>query len=75
VKRQNDTQIGYRAYIAMLQLFPDDSVRSITKKLGCSTGLFYEWRRGKVPSGMFLARMLELGADIEWILTGRRKSN
>jgi hypothetical protein len=45
----------------------------IAKQFGCDKKTIYAWRDGIAPSPMFLARFLQLGGDIEYILIGNRK--
>lgn len=71
MKRKSDIRIGQRAYSEVCRLFPDKKWAYITRLIGCSDKIIYSWRDGSTPSAMFLARLLELGADIEWILTGK----
>jgi len=40
--------------------------------LGCGNHTINEWRNGVAPSAANLQRLHELGADVIWILTGRR---
>lgn len=72
MKRKSDINIGIRAYEEVFRLFPSDSTISICRRLGCGRKLFYGWRNGCAPSAMFLAQLLELGGDVQYILTGRR---
>lgn len=73
MKRECEVGIGKRAWSAILDIYPDKTNAWIAKTLGTSTVTLWEWTQGKTPSGIFLARLCELGADIEWILTGRSK--
>lgn len=75
MKRKQQVEIGKRAHKAILSLFPDKSNVFIAKVIGTNTTTLWEWGQGKTPSGIFLARMLELGVDVEWILTGRSNGN
>lgn len=72
MKRKSDINIGIRAYEEVFRLFPNDSTISICQRLGCNRKLLNEWRKGCTPSAVFLARILELGGDVQYILTGRR---
>jgi transcriptional regulator with XRE-family HTH domain len=54
-------------------MFPDKSTAEIAKIIGCRKQAVYNWEHGITPTGMFLQRLAFLGADIDWILTGRRK--
>lgn len=73
MKRKGENQIGKRALQAVYQMFPDKSNAFIAKTLGGSTTMLWKWGQGKTPSGIFLSRLCELGADIDWILIGRSK--
>ena len=75
MKRKSDIRIGQRYVVAARQLFPDISDKKIAKIIGCSPGMLYEWQEGKAPSGIYMQRLCYLGADINWILTGRSKQN
>ena len=72
MRRKADTRIGIRAYIAIHNLFPDETDPQIAKRLGCRRQTIHMWSQGEAPSGIFLQRLAFLGADIDWILTGRR---
>ena len=73
MKKKADINIGKRADLAVHQMFPDYDDQTIAKIIGCHRHIFFEWRQGKTPSGFYLQRMCSLGADIDWILTGRSK--
>lgn len=73
MKRRSDAEIGRRAFSEVNRLFPTESTISICRKLGCSRSVLACWRDGFAPSAMFLARLLELGGDVGYILTGRRR--
>lgn len=69
-KRVSDAAIGKRAYQEVLRLFP--GMKAAETALGCTYYPIYQWRKGAAPSAVYLARLLELGADIQWILTGKK---
>lgn len=71
MKRKSDIRIGQRAYSEVCRLFPDEKWVAVARKIGCDKKAIFSWRDGCAPSPMFLARLLQLGADIEWILTGK----
>ena len=73
MKRKNDIAIGARFMEELYRLFPEKSYRDLGKIFGCSPAIFGEWQKGVTPSAASLARIMELGGDIEYILTGRRK--
>ena len=70
---KGDIKIGHRAYEEVLRLFP--RMKDATAALGCKDSNIYKWHEGVAPSAKFLARLLVLGADIPYILTGRRTGN
>ena len=74
MRRKGDVNIGRRAYIAVHNLFPDMNDPQIAEQVGCRRQAIHMWSQGETPSGIFLQRLAWLGADIDWILTGRRKN-
>ena len=73
-KRKSDIAIGQRAYEEVTRIFPGMMPKAIAKTFGCDRRTIYEWRDGTTPDGIYLQRLCFLGADIDWILTGRRKN-
>ena len=73
-RRKGDTGIGKRAYAEIKRIFPGMMPKAIAKAVGCDRRSIYAWRDGETPNGIFLQRLCFLGADIDWILTGRRKN-
>ena len=69
-KRKSDIDIGYRAAEECSRLF--STTREAIMALGCGDNVIYEWSQGRSPSAMYLARLHKLGADVIWILTGKR---
>lgn len=67
---KGDIEIGRRAYKEVLRLFP--GIKEATIALGCRHRNIYKWNEGVSPSAKFLARMIAVGADVHYILTGRR---
>ena len=67
---KGDITIGHRAYEEVLRLFP--RMKDAAAALGCKDNNIYKWGEGICPSAKFLARMIEVGADVYYILTGRR---
>ena len=62
---KGDIEIGHRAYEEVIRLFP--RMKDASAAIGC-----YKWHDGVSPSAKFLARLIVLGADVHYILTGRR---
>lgn len=75
MKRKADIAIGERFVSELYRVMPQASDRKLARLLGCSKAMIQEWREGRTPGGMYLARILQLGGDVEYILTGRRKPN
>lgn len=74
-KRKSKIEIGQRAYSETQRLFPNKSMDYVALRIGCNKKSIAGWRDGFAPSGMFLARLLYLGADVIWILTGERSGD
>ena len=70
-KRKADVRIGYRAVEEVYRI-SNYSTHYATVLLGCSKKLVYAWAEGTGPSAIYLQRMYEMGADVVYILTGRR---
>lgn len=71
--RKGDITIGYRAYEEVLRLFP--RMKDAAAALGCLENNIYQWGNGICPSAKFLARLIDVGADVYYILKGRRSRN
>lgn len=69
-KKIADISIGKRAYQEVLRLFP--KMKDAERLIGCKHFTIYKWNDGVSPSAIYLARLLEVGADVGWILTGKR---
>lgn len=67
---KGNTDIGHRAYVEVLRIFP--KMKDATLALGCRDNNIYKWGEGVCPSAKYLARLCNAGADVIWILTGRR---
>ena len=66
-----DIGIGHRAVTEVDRLFPKRKHAIIS--IGCGKNVVNEWSYGVAPSATNLARLHELGADVIWILTGKRE--
>lgn len=71
--KKPDIAIGYRAVSEVKRLFPKRKHAVIA--IGCGNDALKEWGCGVAPSAVQLARLCELGADVVWILTGRRTNH
>ncbi len=72
-KRVADINIGIRAAQEIYRLYPKK--KQAMQALGCADNTIYSWENGIAPSAYFLQRMHELGADVIWILTGRKEKH
>ena len=73
MKRKADIAIGQRFVEELYRMHPESSDRKIAVRMGCASSTIQEWREGKAPGTMYLRRFLELGGDVDYVLTGRRK--
>lgn len=71
MQKKADIDIGHRAYEETMRLFPKKKQAMLA--IGCSKHVLPGWECGSAPTIIYLARLCELGADVEWILTGRRR--
>lgn len=63
-----DPTIGPRAVEQLLKVFP--SKQEARKALDCGENTILAWEHGISPSAEYIAKMWNLGLDIEYILTG-----
>lgn len=73
MKRKGKIEIGRRFVEEMYRLDPGLSDKKISALLGSKRSSLNEWKNGVTPGGMFLARAGEMGADIDYILLGRKR--
>lgn len=76
MSRKAQIEIGYRAYEEFCRIFEPDkrnNKKRAVQIIGFDRKTPYEWRDGRAPDAIFLARLCELGADVVYILTGRRR--
>lgn len=69
-RRKAPLEIGYRTQQEVGRLYSTD--KDALLAIGCSKNMIWEWGQGIAPTAIYLARLHELGADIIWILTGRK---
>lgn len=75
MKHKADIDIGGRFVDECCRLFPDLTMHSIAKQLGCSRWQLNEWRHGKTPGGYYLAKIHAYGGDVAYILSGKRTND
>lgn len=69
-------EIGQRAYEEFCRIFEPEkngNKKHALQTIGCDRKTPYEWRDGSAPDAIYLSRLCELGADVVYILTGRRR--
>ena len=74
MKHKAGIAVGERAYTAVREMFPGKSLAEIARIVGCKRQTIHWWKTGCAPESIYLQRLCFLGADIDWILTGRRKN-
>lgn len=73
MKRKAEIAFGQRFVEELRRLFPDESLVGMCRRIGCCEHSFYAWEDGSAPGAMFLAKIIHLGGDIHYVLTGRRR--
>ena len=77
-RRKSRIEIGQRAFEEVEKIFNVSKYGGMTmatKTIGCGKHAVYEWKDGKAPDAIHLQRLHELGADVIYILTGRRSED
>jgi hypothetical protein len=69
-KTKGDIEIGRRAYEEVVRLF--DVPSTAKQRIGITRNVLYGWRDGIVPGALWLAKLHYAGADVIYILTGRK---
>lgn len=72
---KGDIEIGYRAVeeFCRLAIVRNMNYSAFERLTGISHASVANWRYGSTPTGKSLAIMLRFGADVEYILSGKRK--
>jgi hypothetical protein len=73
MKTKGDIEIGKRFVEELYRLFPNYSNRKIANMLDVDRRMINEWWNGMTPGGIFFAKILYFGGDVEYILIGKRK--
>ena len=64
-------EIGQRAFEEIFRMF--ETLEAARNMLGISSKqLVYDWMNGVAPSAKYLQRLHYVGADVIYILTGKR---
>lgn len=69
-------EIGIRTYNEVERLAKKQNIakKKVMKKIGAGERTEYGWRKGVLPSALFLVRLHYIGADITYILTGSTRN-
>lgn len=70
---KGDVEFGYRAFEEAMRVF--QSPKNAMMGLLCSKHMLYGWKEGTTPGALALARLHYAGADVMYILTGKRKGD
>lgn len=65
-----DIEIGQRAFAELMRIFK--TPKKAIMRTGISKSTLYKWKEGYTPNGLGLLRMHYAGADVIYILTGKR---
>lgn len=77
-RRKARIEIGERAFEEVDKIFNTSKYGRMimaAKTIGCGKKAIYEWKNGKAPDAIHLQRLHELGADVIYILIGRRSED
>ena len=77
-RRKARIEIGQRAFEEVDKIFNLKEYGGMitpTKTIGCHKNAIYEWENGRSPDAIHLQRLHEIGADVIYILTGRRTAD
>lgn len=73
MKRCSDINIGIRAFEFFS--FQPEGITKACKKANIPHETVCDWQNGICPSAYYLQKLCFLGADINYILTGKRSNN
>jgi hypothetical protein len=68
-KKKPDIEIGHRAYEEAIRLFCKPR---FANQHGITRQILHSWSEGISPSALYLTKMHYAGADVLYILTGKR---
>lgn len=68
----SDTERGKRLEVFLKECFPEQSWLSRSQELGINNSTVIGWRQGREISNFGIARLVELGCDVLWLLTGAK---
>ena len=72
--KKADVNIGYRAAEEVSRLVSEKygTLKNLFRRMNLMYKLYYNWQCGDTPDGRSLAKLLDAGADVVYILSGRR---
>lgn len=65
-----DIEIGRRAFAELMRIFK--TPKKAIERTGISKSTMYKWSEGSTPNGLGLLRLHYAGADVLYILTGKK---
>lgn len=69
-RHKTDVGVGYRAAAEVRRLFK--TPKEARLRLQCDKKVLNYWENGGTPSTFFLIRLHYAGADVLWIMTGKK---
>ena len=70
-KPKGDLEIGYRMYQECYRIF--GTGKKAAEQMQITKNSVYEWKLGRTPCGLALARLHSFGGDVLYVLTGKRE--
>ena len=77
-RRKARLEIGHRAFEELERLYDVKKYGNkllVSKTIGCDKKAIGGWENGVAPDAIHLQRLHEIGADVIYILTGRRSED
>lgn len=68
-----DPDIGQRAAEEIIRYAGGRTIASVFREMKVSPLRYREWRCGATPNGQVMARMAQMGMDMDYILRGVRR--
>lgn len=74
-QKKLDIEVGFRAYEEFRRVAGRRGMVKLAQRLGFGRKTAIAWKHGICPSVLYLAKLHYAGADVIYILTGRRNGN
>jgi hypothetical protein len=68
--KKGDLEIGRRAFQEAMRLF--QTPKKARERIGVRKSTLFAWGEGVIPGGLYLAKLHYAGADVLYILTGKK---